>query len=232
MSTAIERVHTALEAAGCHQQGRNWACPAHDDRSPSLSIAAGDDGRVLVHCHAGCSAEAVVQAIGLEMADLFPDRGKGVPRRRQTCRDLTERLAQAIGEDADELPAATSSEDTQAWLDCHRNDEGAYTGEADPREVRLVLAQLDDADYEPLRREIGRASGWRVSVIDNLRNEACRDLRRFDGEPAKERTAQGTSLALADPELWPELVDGRCLSTQMRRWSRVISEHSRGWQAC
>ena len=95
MSTAIERVHTALEAAGCRQQGRNWACPAHDDRSPSLSIAAGDDGRVLVHCHAGCSAEAVVQAIGLEMADLFPDRGKGVPRRRQTCRDLTERLAQA-----------------------------------------------------------------------------------------------------------------------------------------
>ncbi len=25
---------------------------------------------------------------------------------------------------------------------------------------------------------------------------------------------------------------GRCLSTRMRRWSRVISEHSRGWQAC
>ncbi len=24
----------------------------------------------------------------------------------------------------------------------------------------------------------------------------------------------------------------RCLSTRMRRWSRVISEHSRGWQAC
>ena len=29
-------------------------CPVHDDRSPSLSISAGKDGKVLVRCHAGC----------------------------------------------------------------------------------------------------------------------------------------------------------------------------------
>lgn len=29
-------------------------CPAHEDRSPSLSINAGDDGRVLLKCFAGC----------------------------------------------------------------------------------------------------------------------------------------------------------------------------------
>ena len=29
-----------------------------------------------------------------------------------------------------------------------------------------------------------------------------------------------------------EYPEDRCLSTRMRRWSRVISEHSRGWQAC
>ena len=33
-------------------QGR---CPAHADRSPSLSVAEGQDGRVLVHCFAGCA---------------------------------------------------------------------------------------------------------------------------------------------------------------------------------
>jgi hypothetical protein len=29
-------------------------CPAHSDSSPSLSIREGMDGRVLLHCFAGC----------------------------------------------------------------------------------------------------------------------------------------------------------------------------------
>ena len=49
-------------------------CPAHDDRSPSLSIGVGLNGKVLLRCHAGCSVEAIVEAIGLEMADLFLER--------------------------------------------------------------------------------------------------------------------------------------------------------------
>ncbi len=49
-------------------------CPAHDDRSPSLSVKELDDGRTLVHCFAGCDPLSVVQAVGLEMTDLFPER--------------------------------------------------------------------------------------------------------------------------------------------------------------
>ena len=49
-------------------------CPAHKDRSASLSIAEGRDGRALVKCFAGCTPQAVMQAVGLEMADLFPER--------------------------------------------------------------------------------------------------------------------------------------------------------------
>ena len=48
-------------------------CPAHDDRSPSLSIRE-DGDRVLVHCHAGCDVSAVLGAVGLDMTDLFPPR--------------------------------------------------------------------------------------------------------------------------------------------------------------
>lgn len=47
-------------------------CPAHEDRAPSLSIdlgAAGD--RLLLHCFNGCPPEAIAQALGLTMADLF-----------------------------------------------------------------------------------------------------------------------------------------------------------------
>ena len=34
-------------------------CPAHDDKNPSLSISETSEGRILWHCHAGCSQEAV-----------------------------------------------------------------------------------------------------------------------------------------------------------------------------
>jgi hypothetical protein len=61
-------------------------CPAHDDHSPSLAIALGDDGRVLLHCFAGCSVHEVVSAVGLDLSDLFPPReigvGEGKPERR------------------------------------------------------------------------------------------------------------------------------------------------------
>ncbi|WP_037281989.1 DUF7146 domain-containing protein [Rubellimicrobium mesophilum] len=38
-------------------------CPAHGDRSPSLSIKDGQDGRLLLHCFAGCSYETVRDAL-------------------------------------------------------------------------------------------------------------------------------------------------------------------------
>ena len=52
-------------------------CPAHDDRSPSLAIKDCGDGRVLVHCFAGCETEDVLAAVGLTLADLMPERVDG-----------------------------------------------------------------------------------------------------------------------------------------------------------
>src|SRR5688500_8974124 len=49
-------------------------CPSHDDCGPSLAIREVDDGRVLVHCFAGCSAHEIVSAAGLTLSDLFPPR--------------------------------------------------------------------------------------------------------------------------------------------------------------
>src|SRR3990170_2943888 len=57
-----------------HKTGRGWEahCPAHHDRNASLSVGEGKDGRILLHCHAGCSTESIVGAMGLTLADLFP----------------------------------------------------------------------------------------------------------------------------------------------------------------
>ncbi len=51
-------------------------CPAHDDRSPSLAIKD-DGGRLLLHCFGGCETSDVLGAIGLDFADIMPDKAEG-----------------------------------------------------------------------------------------------------------------------------------------------------------
>lgn len=55
-----------------HRTRAGWTarCPAHEDRTPSLSIGE-REGKILLHCHAGCSAQAVVNALGISITDLF-----------------------------------------------------------------------------------------------------------------------------------------------------------------
>ena len=75
----IEAILSRLERV--KETGPNtWvaSCPTsthgQGDRSRGLSIREGDDGRVLIHCHAGCGVDEIVNAIGLELHDLFPQR--------------------------------------------------------------------------------------------------------------------------------------------------------------
>src|SRR5262245_61068104 len=66
-------------------------CPAHPDRTPSLSVRREAD-RWLIHCFAGCPPEAILRAAGLTFADLFdssPPPSRRVPRR-QAWRDSIE----------------------------------------------------------------------------------------------------------------------------------------------
>lgn len=52
-------------------------CPAHDDAKPSLDIKESADGKLLLLCRSQrCSAEAICQAVGLKLADLFPANDK------------------------------------------------------------------------------------------------------------------------------------------------------------
>lgn len=48
-------------------------CPAHNDKNPSLAITQTDDGRILLKCFGGCSAQQVVEAVGMDLTDLFPN---------------------------------------------------------------------------------------------------------------------------------------------------------------
>jgi hypothetical protein len=61
-------------ASRCHKaawQKDHWqaCCPAHDDSTPSLTITPTAE-RVLLFCHAKCSVNAIVDALGMTISDL------------------------------------------------------------------------------------------------------------------------------------------------------------------
>lgn len=72
--------------------GDGWTarCPGHDDRRASLSLNRGDDGRALLHCHAGCAVDAILAALGLRPGELFPTEGTSPAARIVTTYDYTD----------------------------------------------------------------------------------------------------------------------------------------------
>jgi hypothetical protein len=71
-------------------------CPAHNDKSPSLGIKQTEDGKILIHCFAGCAVTDVIAAIGLELSDLMPENPtyqKGTKPPRFNKYELFNRLA-------------------------------------------------------------------------------------------------------------------------------------------
>ena len=81
ITRVLDALHHVTGAQPQHN-GRGWSsrCPAHDDRRPSLSIAEGRDGCVLLTCHAGCTLDAICGALDLNTVELFPDGGDGYER--------------------------------------------------------------------------------------------------------------------------------------------------------
>jgi hypothetical protein len=85
---AFARFLAALETAGSHITPRGPGevaaqCPAHDDRTASLSVSRSPAG-VLVCCHAGCSIDDILTALQLARRDLFDE-----PRARRTGYTVT-----------------------------------------------------------------------------------------------------------------------------------------------
>ena len=51
-------------------------CPAHNDKKPSLSVGLSENKKqILLHCYAGCSAEDILNAVGLKKKDLYDNKG-------------------------------------------------------------------------------------------------------------------------------------------------------------
>lgn len=75
MGSNLEHLLNKFEIRANRGNRYSAICPAHDDRNPSLSIT--DDGdKLLIHCFAGCSTEDILNAVGMDMKDLFVDNNQ------------------------------------------------------------------------------------------------------------------------------------------------------------
>jgi hypothetical protein len=133
-------------------QGWQACCPAHEDRQPSLSIATGDDGRILLHCHAGCTLQQICKALGVEVGDLFSAASNNLPKLPKVQPQQTKRKTTftSYPQVLDSLQKGKLGAPTGTWL--YHNPAG--------EEVFHVF-RFDTTDDRKTYRVLRRvAQGW------------------------------------------------------------------------
>jgi hypothetical protein len=215
VTTPVDRVLAALRDHGHELKrcGKGWSCrcPAHDDRSPSLSVDAGDDGRALVRCHAGCTVEAVCAAIGLQPSDLFdreqrPGIGASADRRRRG--------------DGDETPKATTTRrrnptETRGIRSCV-----AVATPSESREAQRTYPSAREAVAALVRRHGARSNLW---TYRNAKGDPVGVVVRWDTTGGKDfrpvsRTPDGAAWFVGGmPSPRPLYALPELLSSESRR---------------
>lgn len=142
MSSPIDVVLGRLEGVRGREGQWQARCPSHPDREASLRVKEAEDGRVLVHCHAGCSAESVVQGMGLAWVDLFPagSRERGLPRLWGNRVPMSRRGRPALECMGDDVAAALIGEAARLCFVRGRLNAEATAG------LRMVARALDVED--------------------------------------------------------------------------------------
>jgi hypothetical protein len=152
LETLLARLPDARKA------GNGWSarCPAHDDRRGSLSIAQGDDGTALVKCHAGCDTSAILAAVGLKLANLFPPKAGPTPTRN--------------GKPTPSGRTFATAKDAVAELERRHGQRSAlwtyHDGQGEPVGVVVRWDGPNGKDIRPVARH---ADGWRIGAMPDPR---------------------------------------------------------------
>jgi hypothetical protein len=127
-------------------------CPAHDDRSPSLSITEGERG-LLLKCWSGCSIHEICRSLGIEQRELFFDAFDADPRQRRAAaqRRAAERLARekielADGATIDALKAADYFARSRRELDISQWSNQRLADELDALADGYALLEKENLD--------------------------------------------------------------------------------------
>ena len=145
MATTL--THSPLRAVldrleGVQKAGKGWRarCPACTGRSRKVAITEADNGAILLHCFAGCPAAEVVAAVGLTLADLYPERI--LPTTPEERRAVRQRMREAGWAAALDLLAF---EATIVGIAGEQIAGGEPLSDADLIRVRQAVARIGDA---------------------------------------------------------------------------------------
>jgi len=170
-SEPITAVLNALERIGARglmtKPNERWQfhCPAHEDRQPSLTVSRKPDGTVLLHCHAGCSTEAVLAALGLTVKDLFPNVQEIHPRAQKNTSGKKTTPGKNISEHQnangkvyptarDALKSYGLGKPAKWWA--YRNANG---------DAVMVVARWNTPDGKEIRPVYKTPSGWKPGAF-------------------------------------------------------------------
>lgn len=96
MNTKLDAILGQLEKVRETDEGYQACCPAHDDKTPSLSITQGEDGTILLYCHAGCSIDDICGAMEMKTSELFPQKPMQVSRKIVDTYDYVDEQGQML----------------------------------------------------------------------------------------------------------------------------------------
>ena len=163
-------------------------CPAHEDKNPSLDAKIGDNDCVVLICRAGCTTDAVLDALGWKMRDLFATDDAW---RSHEARDITDE------KDAAKREASSLPRDT-------------------PGRVRLWIEALTDADLDAQLRVlhlIAESPEWaalvpalRIAVVGAIKGRtatlmAVAILGRFDDRKMAWREPPTEAVDTSEPDV-------------------------------
>lgn len=103
MARGLEIMIEALNSRGSRAMrsggGHVFQCPAHEDRTPSLSVGRGTTTDVVFECHAGCEKKDILAALNLTWKDIFDnsedqDRPRAVRDNWMPCNGMKDTPAQ------------------------------------------------------------------------------------------------------------------------------------------
>lgn len=204
--SSLARVEAALAARGefPRWQGRDrlrarGVC--HDGQNPDTLAIRYDStaGRVLVHCHRGCDARAVVDALGLRLADLYDDAGgrPGVRLAVGAARPVSVPVTVFDAAPAGWRPPASE------WVPCGHGKlaEYLYTDERD--RVVFGVTRCPRKCFRQWRPDPSRRDGrrWKLREYDRRTGQLLAEVR-----PVLYRLPQLRAAIAAGERVW--LVEG------------------------
>jgi putative DNA primase/helicase len=204
--TPVELVLSKLPDA--KRKGKEWMarCPAHDDGRASLSVGAGDDGRALVHCHAGCTPEAVASVLGLTLADLMLGDG------RRTGRSVSPKPTSKVRKSKhckDQQEIYATVRDALAELERRYGSYSAtWTYHDAGGEPVGVIVRWDTAGGKDIRPVSKTANGWIIGGmpeprplyrLSDLLSRTAEPVYICEGEKAADATTTIGLLATTSP---------------------------------